>query len=149
MAANSAPVLANDLFRDRFTAPIDAGRKFFDGYPLFGASKTWRGAFSACVLTPIAAWVLGLELVIGLAFAAAAMAGDLLSSFIKRRLNRPVSSKAIGVDQIPEALLPLLVVQSHYALGIMSIAGIVMAFTLIEITVSPLLWKLGLRKRPY
>jgi hypothetical protein len=37
------------------------------------------------------------------------MAGDLLSSFVKRRLNLPPSSRATGLDQIPESLLPALV----------------------------------------
>ena len=39
---------------------------------------------------------------IGLLVAATAMAGDLLSSFLKRRLALAPSSQAIGLDQIPE-----------------------------------------------
>ena len=39
-----------------------------------------------------------------------------LSSFIKRRLRRPPSSMARGLDQIPESLLPLLACKS--ALGL-------------------------------
>ena len=40
--------------------------------------------------------------------AAASMAGDLLASFLKRRFGLKVHAQAIGLDQIPEALLPLL-----------------------------------------
>jgi hypothetical protein len=36
------------------------------------------------------------------------MIGDLFSSFCKRRFGLPSSSRARGLDQIPEALLPLL-----------------------------------------
>jgi hypothetical protein len=36
------------------------------------------------------------------------MAGDLFSSFLKRRLNLPPSSPALGLDQVPESLFPLL-----------------------------------------
>jgi CDP-2,3-bis-(O-geranylgeranyl)-sn-glycerol synthase len=149
MAANSAPVLASDILRQRFVAPVDLGRKLFDGRPLFGASKTWRGVVSACLLTPLAAWILGIGVHAGLLIALGAMAGDLVSSFTKRRLNRPVSSKAIGLDQIPEALLPLLAVQQQFALGWGQIALLVAAFLVIELSVSPLLYRLKLRKRPY
>lgn len=41
------------------------------------------------------------------------MAGDLLSSFIKRRLHKPVGASIFGLDQIFEALLPLLVIHSY------------------------------------
>jgi CDP-archaeol synthase len=44
----------------------------------------------------------------GLLVGAAAMAGDLFSSFLKRRLDLPPSSKATGLDQVPESLIPLL-----------------------------------------
>jgi CDP-2,3-bis-(O-geranylgeranyl)-sn-glycerol synthase len=149
MTANSAPVLAGDLLRRRFAAPVDFGRNFLDGRPLFGASKTWRGLVSACVLTPLAAWILGVDPVAGLIIALAAMFGDLISSFTKRRLNRAVSSQAIGLDQIPEALLPLLAMQQRFALGGMEIALLVGTFMAIELSISPLLYKLKLRKRPY
>ena len=35
------------------------------------------------------------------------MAGDLLSSFTKRRMRLASSSMAPGIDQVPESVLPL------------------------------------------
>jgi CDP-2,3-bis-(O-geranylgeranyl)-sn-glycerol synthase len=58
-------------------------------------------------LTTIAAPLIGLGWEVGLVVAAGAMIGDLLSSFVKRRLGMSSSSKFTGLDQIPEALIPL------------------------------------------
>jgi CDP-diglyceride synthetase len=41
-----------------------------------------------------------------------AMLGDSLSSFIKRRLAMPPSAMAIGIDQAPDSVLPLIYL--HY-----------------------------------
>src|SRR5262245_45390103 len=37
-----------------------------------------------------------------------AMTGDLISSFVKRRMGLAPSDRVTGVDQIPESVLPLL-----------------------------------------
>jgi hypothetical protein len=51
-------------------------------------------------LTPL----LGFEWASGVWIASVAMAGDLFSSFLKRRLNLPPSSRATSVDQIPDLM---------------------------------------------
>ncbi len=99
--------------------------------------------------TPLAAVALGLPWSTGLTVAAGAMAGDLLSSFVKRRLTIEPSGKARGLDQIPESLLPLLAVRDRYGLGWGDIALLVAVFFVLEMTISPLLYRLGIRKRPY
>ena len=78
-----------------------------------------------------------------------AMAGDLLSSFIKRRLGRPSSSMMLGLDQVPEALLPLLAVREAFALDAPAIVVTVIAFLLLDLLLSQLLYRLGIRQRPY
>jgi hypothetical protein len=45
---------------------------------------------------------------IGLLVAATAMIGDLFSSFAKRRMKLAPGSTALGLDQIPESLLPVI-----------------------------------------
>ena len=85
------------------------------------------------------------KIIIGLA----AMLGDVLSSFIKRRLGLDSSSQSVGLDQIPEALLPLLAVAETFALGGLTIAMIVGGFAVLELTLSPLFYWLGIRNRPY
>src|SRR5207244_1986015 len=91
-----------------FSFPLDAGTIFFDGRPLFGPSKTIRGILISVLITIASAPLIGLDLTIGAIVAGAAMAGDLFSSFVKRRLNSPPSSQALGLDQVPESLFPML-----------------------------------------
>jgi len=77
------------------------------------------------------------------------MVGDLLSSFVKRRLDRRPSSQAIGIDQIPEALLPLLACRAALGLGLLDIVVVVAAFFVGELVVSRLLFRLHIRDEPY
>jgi len=106
--ANGTPVIAKKLLGGAGAWPLDGGARFIDGRPLFGASKTIRGIVIATVLTAAAAPLIGLGWPLGAVVGATAMAGDLFSSFVKRRLDRMPSSRATGLDQIPESLLPLL-----------------------------------------
>jgi hypothetical protein len=59
-----------------------------------------------------------------------AMIGDLFSSFLKRRLRMPPGSVAIGLDQIPEALLPALVAKCALPLTLFDVFAIVLGFFL-------------------
>jgi len=106
--ANAIPVLAKKLFGLATAWPLDGGMTLSDGQPLLGASKTIRGVVLSILLTPVIALLLGLSWQVGLVVALSAMAGDLVSSFLKRRMGLRPSSQAIGLDQIPESLLPLL-----------------------------------------
>lgn len=149
MAANGAPILARFLLGSRWESPIDAGRRFSDGQPLLGPSKTWRGIVCALLFTPVVAWLLYLPPGVGFIIAISAMTGDLLSSFAKRRLRVEPSGMALGLDQIPESLLPLLAVRSHFALGAVEIFELTFAFLVLELVLSRILYRLHIRKRPY
>src|SRR5664279_4947288 len=99
--ANGAPVVAKKVLDGRLALPLDFGSMFFDGRPLFGPSKTFRGIVVAVLAAAVGAPLIGLDPMVGITAAGAAMAGDLFSSFVKRRLNLPPSSQALGLDQIP------------------------------------------------
>src|SRR5215831_6006337 len=102
MIANGFPVIGGMLFGAQFERPVDQGVVFVDGRPVFGQSKTLRGVVLSLVATTVSAPLLGFTWIHGLVIASAAMAGDLLSSCLKRRLSLPPSSRATGIDQIPE-----------------------------------------------
>ncbi|MGE5147456.1 MAG: CDP-archaeol synthase, partial [Candidatus Eiseniibacteriota bacterium] len=122
---------------------------FFDGRPLFGSSKTLRGILLALVVTALGAPIVGLEWHVGLLVAATAMAGDLFSSFIKRRMGLEPSSQAFGLDQIPEALFPMLAGGGVYGLSALDIVVGVVVFFVGEVVASRVLYRLRLRDRPY
>ena len=147
--ANGAPIVATRLFGERWSAPLDGGLRFVDGQPLLGSSKTVRGVLVAMTVTALAAAALGESLAIGAAVGALSMLGDMLSSFTKRRLGIVPSGKATGIDQIPEALLPLVVFGDRFGLSWWQIAAITLAFLLLEVPVSRVLFRFGVRNRPY
>lgn len=149
VAANGAPVLANKALGRRWAWPVDNKLNLSDSHRLFGATKTWRGLFSAVCITTAVAVLGGMEPLIGVLFGALAMAGDLLASFVKRRLGRAESSRSRGLDTIPESLLPIWLLKEPLGLGLIDIALTVGIFFLIEEFVSPVLYLLHIRKRPY
>ena len=140
--ANGVPVLAARLFGRRWSAPVDGDRLWRDGRPVLGRSKTWRGIVSGALACCLFAWITGIGVIFGLAFGLLGLAGDIISSFIKRRAGLASSARASGLDQIPEALLPML-------LGWFIVAVVVVLFTLSNILLSPVLYRLGIRHQPH
>ena len=149
VTANGAPILFHWWLQQRFAWPLDGGLLLADGRPLFGASKTLRGLMVSLVFTTLLAWLLGWPAELGLLFAAMAMLGDLLASFIKRRLGFPASGMAPGLDQIPESLLPLLAVRAALELSWSQIILLVVAFVILDYLLSFVLYRLHIRKHPY
>jgi CDP-diglyceride synthetase len=147
--ANGTPIVAKKIFGSRFALPLDAGIIFIDGRPVFGASKTMRGIVVSFLITSAIAPFIGLDLTIGAIVASSAMAGDLFSSFVKRRLNFPPSSQALGLDQVPESLFPMLACRDALSLTIADIALGVGIFFIGELILSRLLFRAHLRDEPY
>src|SRR3954462_11566849 len=147
--ANGSPIFVRRLLKERFTAPIDGGRRLPDGQPVFGSSKTVRGFVVSLCSTTLIALVLGFEWSIGTSIGLGAMTGDLFSSFVKRRLRLEPHAQAFGLDQVPEALVPLLLVRDRLGLGWVEVAALLTAFVAPQLVLSFLLFMLGARDRPY
>lgn len=147
--ANGTPVIAKDILRNRSSHPVDGGLEFIDRRPLFGPSKTVRGIVLSILVASAGAPLLGLEWEIGALVGSMAMAGDLFSSFLKRRLNLSPGSKATGLDQVPESLFPLLACRKPLSLTALDITVAVAIFLVGAVLVSRLLYKLHLRDRPH
>lgn len=148
-AANGGPVLATRLLGRRWGGPLDGGGLAWDGRPVLGPSKTVRGIVVAVLAAGVAAAAMGLAWQLGVMFGAASMAGDLFSSFVKRRLGIVSSGQAVGLDQIPEALFPLLACQGWLGLTALDVLLLVALFSVAQILVSPVMYVLGIRRRPY
>lgn len=147
--ANGTPVLSRNILGSRFAWPIDFGLIVFDKRPLFGYSKTWRGLFVSMLVTGAVAPLFGLTAAQGAFFALLVMLGDLAASFTKRRLGYVESSRFRIIDVLPESLLPVVILRVY--LGITAIEGfiVVALFFIFEAVLSPLLYRLHIRKRPY
>jgi CDP-2,3-bis-(O-geranylgeranyl)-sn-glycerol synthase len=149
IVSNGTPVIVNKVLGNRYRCPIDSGLKLSDGRRIFGNTKTWRGLCSSVFVTLAVAPLLNIDLLIGGLFGALAMLGDLVASFIKRRLERKESSRARGIDTVPESFLPVWFLKEPLALGTVDLIVIVGLFFLIQEFVSPILYKLNIRMRPY
>jgi CDP-2,3-bis-(O-geranylgeranyl)-sn-glycerol synthase len=147
--ANGAPVLAARLCGPRWNRPIDGGRLFPDGKPVLGHNKTWRGLVIGVLASGLFSLVIGMGVLFGCLFGLLALVGDAASSFIKRRRGLEDSARASGLDQIPEALLPMLLAGVWLPLGWMTIVLVVAGFTASNVLVSPLLFRLGIRQSPH
>lgn len=155
MIANGAPILIRIFLQGPlFNSPLDFSVKFFDGRSILGHSKTIRGFTTALLVTPFFAFAFGLTLQTGFIIALFSMLGDIFSSFIKRRLDWSPSSRALGLDQVPESLLPLLAikqftVQEEFTLAWQNIVLVVLVFFILELFLSKILYLLKIRQRPY
>ncbi len=147
--ANGAPVVAARVFGRCWSAPVDGGRLWRDGRPLLGNSKTWRGVVSGTLACGLFALIIGMGLLFGLVFGLLGLIGDMISSFIKRRAGLASSARAMGLDQIPEALLPMILAWYWLELSWLVVAGVVVFFTVSNIVLSPLLFRLGIRHQPH
>ena len=147
IVANGTAVLAKKVLGGTFGRPLDGGATFIDGQPLFGPSI--RGVAASLLGTSICAGLMGLGWQIGSLIAVFAIAGDLFSSFVKRRLRLTPSSMAIGLDHIPESLFPLLANRLLLPLNTLDIVVGVTVFVVGALILSPLLFKLKLRDEPH
>jgi len=101
------------------------------------------------VSAALAAQLTGLGWSRGALIAMMAMAGDLLSSFIKRRLGMEPSTMAIGLDQIPESGFPALLAAQFVTLSITDVVAVGLLFLGGGLLVSRILYALKVRDRPY
>jgi len=149
VVANGTAVIAKKLLGATFARPLDGGALFIDGQPIFGPSKTIRGIVVSLLATSMCAALMGLGWGVGIVVGTFAMAGDLFSSFVKRRLHLASSSMAMGLDHIPESLFPLLASRWLLPLNVPEIIAGVTIFVVGALVLSPLLFKLNLRDEPY
>jgi len=147
--ANGAPVVAARLLHHRLSAPLDGGLRLSDGQPLFGRSKTWRGLVSGVLACAVFAPVMGLGVLFGVIFAALALGGDLISSFIKRRMALEPSARASGLDQLPESVVPVAFAWWQLNFPLWQAIGVVLLFVTANMVFSPLLYRIGIRKQPH
>lgn len=147
--ANTAPVIASRICGQSAAWPLDFNQILPDREPIFGPSKTIRGIVLAIAGSACAAPLFGVPWSSGALIATASMAGDLLSSFIKRRLRMRSSSRAPLLDQIPESLFGAVAARPALPLTLTDIFVTTLVFFMGQLIFSRLSYRIGLRKEPY
>jgi CDP-2,3-bis-(O-geranylgeranyl)-sn-glycerol synthase len=136
--ANGSPVLVGG------GRPIDGGRCWRDGRRIFGDGKTIRGFFGGVIIgTAIGFFQYIVEAWDGVILRAfllsfGALLGDLIGSFIKRRLNIERGQPALGMDQLGFMVagvilifltLPLTLGSMNFILNLPILGNIVVRYT--------------------
>lgn len=145
---NMLPPLARLIWEDRFNWPVDCGATWFDGRDVFGPNKTIRGIFFSLLGSLLFVPILevGWQLILFSTFLA--LCGDLITSFIKRRIKFSSGEHVPVMDHFLESLMPTLFLGKFlplnssadiYSLAWWQIAAIISFFILIGYLAS-LIW---------
>jgi CDP-2,3-bis-(O-geranylgeranyl)-sn-glycerol synthase len=148
--ANAAPVVLGG------GRPIDGGRKFSDGRPILGPGKTIRGFAAGIIAGTVFAVLQGAAvgslypyISRGLLLSLGALTGDLLGSFLKRRINLERGAPAPVMDQIGFVVVALIFASPVLPLG-WEVTLIILIITLpIHLATNIAGHRLKLKDRPY
>lgn len=147
--ANAVPVIAGGGY------PLDLGRNFLDGKPIFGRNKTVRG-FIAGLLAGVGAglvetFAFGFPPLFGVVVSLGALVGDLCGAFLKRRLGIVPGGLLPVVDQV-DFVLGAVLFALPLGLSFMSwelVVAVLVITPPVHLLTNFLAYKLGLKKNPW
>jgi len=148
--ANAIPVLFGGGL------PMDFGKKFIDGKPLFGAHKTFRGFFSGLFIGTLIGIVQSSlpifqppQIFLGFILSLGALTGDLVHSFIKRRLNLPPGASFPVADQL-DFVIGALLFSLFISPPSLPVALVILVVTPpIHLSTNYIAYRLGVKKEPF
>ncbi len=145
--ANGAPVLAGGGL------PMDFGKNFIDGKPIFGKNKTFRGFFFGLVIGIAVGFIeyaiFGYPAAL-IGFAPlGALVGDLFGAFLKRRLGIAPGGLLPVIDQI-DFVVGAVVFSLPFMMTSLEVAAVVLIITPpIHLFTNFLAYKLKLKSNPW
>ena len=164
-AANGFPVIFGGGL------PIDMGRKFFDGKPIFGSHKTYRGflaGFLAGVLVSIAQTIVlnadfaadfaqllretfQFNVFVGSMIALGALIGDLGHSFVKRRIGKVEGAPLPLADQVDFVIGAILfsILASGSPPPLLTVLLILVITVPMHLLTNFIAYRLRMKKTPY
>jgi predicted MPP superfamily phosphohydrolase len=128
---NLTPVLLAYFFEGKWDTPLDKGILFIDGKPLLGSHKTIRGTLGGIAAGIFFGLVLGISWWVALSAGIMSMLGDLLSSFIKRRLDMIEGADSPVMDQLFEGALPFVIIAPAYSLSFAKLFFLILVFVIV------------------
>jgi len=147
--ANAVPVITGGGLA------LDFGKKFFDGKPIFGKNKTFRGFFSGLAVGTAVGFVesvfLDYPIVFGLLLSLGALFGDLTAAFAKRRLGLSPGDLLPVVDQV-DFIIGAILFSLPICLQTLSwklLATVLIVTPPIHLLTNFAAYKLGLKSNPW
>ena len=154
------------IFRGKH--PIDFNKKFFDRQPILGKGKSWEGLVFACIigivialiqafaypflpwdLSPIQLTIVPMTATLGFLLGFGAVIGDMVGSFIKRRLKLQRGRPAPLLDQEDFLLGALLFASFIIAIKIEWVIILLILTPIIHFVASFVGYKIRLKREPY
>jgi CDP-2,3-bis-(O-geranylgeranyl)-sn-glycerol synthase len=148
--ANAIPVIFGG------EPPMDFGRNFIDGKPLFGSHKTFRGFFSGLFIGTLIGIVQSNLLIFqppqvlqGFVLSLGGLTGDLIHSFVKRRLGLPPGASFPVADQL-DFVIGALLFSLFVSPPSLTVALIILTVTPpMHLLTNYLAYRLGMKKEPF
>lgn len=146
--ANAVPVLVGGGL------PIDLGKKFLDGKPLFGKNKTFKGFFSGLIIGTTVGLIESVffpeyHALFGFLISLGALIGDLAGAFIKRRIGIAPGGPLPIIDQIDFIIGAIVLVSPLKVLYLELTLTVVMITIPIHVLTNFAAYKMGLKKNPW
>jgi CDP-2,3-bis-(O-geranylgeranyl)-sn-glycerol synthase len=150
--ANAIPVITGGGL------PLDFGKNFFDGRPIFGKNKTFRGFFSGLAVGTTVGFVESAffdysvnTIAFGLLLSLGALFGDLTGAFVKRRLGLSPGDLLPVVDQV-DFIIGAILFSLPICLRTLS-CGLIITVLIVTLPIHLLTnfaaYKLGLKSNPW
>jgi len=132
--------------------PLDASRCLWDGRRVFGDGVTVRGTVGGTAVGTLVgalqmgAYGLPRSLALGLALGGGAMVGDILGSFLKRRINIARGNPAPGLDQLGFLLVALAFGALVVPISFRTFLILIILTPLIHLVTNAIAYQLGMKK---
>jgi CDP-2,3-bis-(O-geranylgeranyl)-sn-glycerol synthase len=150
--ANAVPVIVGG------GPPLDFGRNFPDGRPVFGKNKTFRGFFSGLAVGAVAGLaetaVFGLQsfpALLGVLLSFGALMGDLMGAFLKRRIGLAPGELLPVIDQT-DFIIGALLLSLPVSLPLLSweiVLTVLIITPPVHLLTNFAAYKLGLKRNPW
>jgi CDP-2,3-bis-(O-geranylgeranyl)-sn-glycerol synthase len=151
---------------EKLAAPIDSG-KTLNGREIFGKNKTWRGLVVGVITGILVAGIQALLffnsdffnkntvidygqfnfILIGALMGGGALLGDLIESFIKRRLNKPSGRPWFPWDQIDWIIGAMVLSSVAYRPSVKVAVVTLVLFTIVHLCSDRVVCWMGIKKR--
>jgi len=162
--ANMAPVIVKNIFND-LKVPIDFNKKI-NNKPIFGKNKTFRGLIFGVLFAVVIAYLQFLLyknnifvdisivdysdwILIGLLMGFGAIFGDLIESFVKRRLNYKSGKTFIPFDQLDFVIGAMIFIYPLVILSVSKIITILLLSFVLHVIVNHLAFYTGIREEKF
>ena len=148
--ANAIPVITGGGY------PIDLGKKFFDGKPIFGRNKTFKGFFFGLAVGTAVGLVESVffpeySILSGFLLSLGALFGDLTGAFVKRRLGLAPGDLLPVIDQV-DFIIGAILFSFFFSFSILSLELIIAVLIItppIHLLTNFAAYKLGLKDNPW